>query len=172
MPKFKLRKIDGDLQIGVLARREAPCEGYGCIQHFVSNIEEYGGMAVKLLCNAPNRTLRDILPKGYKYRVLYMLRDPEEISRSYESFFQRSALPIMDPKNYYAHMDYVWRKSPGNKTKVRFEHVVEDPLGWFKFMKAIGWPIDPEAAASVVNKKEYHHKTEDWGKKQNISLGG
>jgi len=150
-------------EIGVLTDRKRPCEGFGCVNHFRCTPEEYEGTVLKLMCNSPGVFLDRILPKGHDYKIIYMLRDPKEIERSMESFFKRVAPPLIsDPEAYHEHVRTMFRKSPGSKLQVQFRRVIADPLGWFTFMKAMGWPIDPVAAASHVQKGEVHHKLEEW----------
>jgi hypothetical protein len=166
MPKVKVRMREGRLEMGFLTKRDAPCEGKPCIIHFTEHPEEYEGTAMKLMCNNPFRYLDSILPKGPEYKIIYMLRDPTEIERSMETYFRRSAPPLIsDHDAYYKHTREMFQKSPGSKLQVQFRRVIEDPLGWFKFMKAMGWPIDPVAAASLVRKDEVHHKIEEWEQK-------
>jgi len=153
-------------RFGVIPRKK--CSGFPCMTHFRRVPQDYAGHVVKVLCNKPGALLQDVLPK-WKYQVLLMLRDPEEIRQSFEGFFVGSKAPPMVQKQnhhvYHKHFQRVWKNLSAKKLKVQYRHVVEDPLGWFKFMKAVGWPIDAEAAAAVVDSNQCRYRLE------NLSVG-
>jgi hypothetical protein len=162
LPSIKVVQSEGRIQVGVSSKREKPCQGYPCIIDFRTYPQDYEERVVKVLCNTQGSYLQDVLKDGPKYKVLFMLRDPIEIKASMESFFRRPAPSmVQDPETYLTHVEEMFRSAPYSKLQVQFRKVVEEPLAWFKFMKAMGWPIDPEAAAATVNEEEYHHRKEN-----------
>ena len=113
----------------------------------------YKGKLIKALFGALYR-----LPV-WKYNIVMMVRDPEEIRQSYEAFFSK-ACPRVAGKpfaedSYYDTVRW-WSGQLDNRRDVRltllhYRTVVENPVGSFLKLKNNGWPIDAYAAAHVVN---------------------
>ena len=100
---------------------------------------------------------------GLKYKIAYMLRDPEEIRQSYEAFFRRGAPAA------HRHYEPLMEKVQGiltqrrdvTLTPLQYREVVDNPLDAFEHLALVGWPIEPEAAASVVNPDLCRFRLED-----------
>ena len=88
------------------------------------------------------------------YRVVFMLRDPEEIRQSYEAFFDAEA-PMEVLNNYRQVMqDSIGLLNNRKDTAVevfQYRQVVKAPLPHFERLAQAGWPIDPVRAAAVVD---------------------
>ena len=86
------------------------------------------------------------------YKMIFMVRDPEEIRKSFERCFEGDPPLYLDKYrekmgeaiealNYNSDIDLVvfnyWR-------------VIEDPLSAFNLLKARGWPIDINKCVSII----------------------
>lgn len=101
------------------------------------------------------------------YKVVFMMRDPEEIRQSFEAFFSRPLPPMF--KRYKEVMgDTIEMLKNRKDTQVdifEYREVISDPLRHFKLLKAHGWPIDIIRAAKIVDPKKIRFK------KENLTIG-
>jgi hypothetical protein len=97
------------------------------------------------------------------YKVVFMMRDPEEIRQSYESFFNKPAPPIL--KQYDQVMgDSIAMLKNRKDTEVvvlQYRDVIENPHDCFCILKRNGWDIDVVKSASVVNPELYRYRIEE-----------
>lgn len=91
------------------------------------------------------------LPNG-KYKIVFMMRDPEEIRQSFEAFFHGSKLPNI--QNYHKMMERVLGimdvRTDMDVTVFQYRDVLADPIKHFTQLKEAGWPIDAQKAATIV----------------------
>ena len=88
----------------------------------------------------------------WKYKIVYMKRDPEEIRQSYEAFFNQKAPPNL--RNYDQinedTLAYINIRSDMDVDVFRYREVVEKPKDYFALLKKHGWPIDVGKAVAVI----------------------
>lgn len=128
--------------------------------------DKYEGKLVKLLHGGMWRV--DPRPNRAPYRVVMMRRDPEEIRNSIEGFFEiqtPKTPPQYRPENIEAALDYCESflevRNDVELTLLWYRDVVRDPVENFEKLKYAGWPIDPEAAATVVDPDLLRFKKEE-----------
>ena len=116
--------------------------------------KQYEGQLIKILHGG----LKNIALG--KYKIVYMLRDTKEIEASMSKLQGKTG--HLDPENYKKWMDDVinWMKNRRDCKIIVFQYneVVATPLSHFAELKELGWPIDPEKAASTIDKKLYRNK--------------
>jgi hypothetical protein len=88
------------------------------------------------------------------YKIVYMLRDYEEIRQSYEAFFD--VLPNLQTEEQYNEVMNITigileQRKDVNLTVLNYRDVVENPVSAFIKLKNRGWNIDPYKAAKVVD---------------------
>ena len=105
-----------------------------------------------------------------KYKIVMMMRDPEEIRQSYEAFFNKPCPNIggrkFTNKNYQKaieeHIEQIDNRLDAEVLIVNYREVVEDPEKRFRFLLNWGrWPIDPIKAAAVVNPDKCRFRREN-----------
>lgn len=95
------------------------------------------------------------------YKVVFMMRDPEEIRQSFEAFFGR-APAIKKYNEIMLHVLELLRNRKDMSVDVfRYEDVIENPIWAFTLLKQYGWPIDIDAASAKVERKLYRFKKEE-----------
>lgn len=96
-----------------------------------------------------------------KYKVVFMLRDKEEIRQSYEAAFNRPAPNI---SNYDELMQRVvkWIKNRRDMQVVtlNYRDVIEKPRESFVKLQKAGWDFDIEKAIAKIDKKLYRFRKE------------
>ena len=110
------------------------------------------------------------LPMLYpaKYKVVYMLRDPDEIALSM-SRIRDGKRPMRPrrhgwsrPADYFALMKHfilvATNRSDMEVLQVWYGDVLEDPVKAFERIKEFGIPIDPEKAAEIVTHDLYRNR--------------
>lgn len=97
------------------------------------------------------------------YKVVFMLRDPEEIRQSYESFFNKSAPPALNQYDQLMtdSIDMLKNRKDTDVIVFKYRKVIEDPLEHFRILQRNGWDIDANKAASVVNPDLCRYKLEE-----------
>lgn len=118
---------------------------------------QFRGKAIK--CLAPALGAMDVVDTGIK--MVFMRRDPEEIQQSYLAFFGKK-LPQTN-EQIEELCDRAVRNMK-NRRDVEFHEwqyrkVIEDPT--YHFNSLLGWDIDKEAAAGVVDPKLLRYKREE-----------
>lgn len=103
------------------------------------------------------------MPKGMQ--VIFMRRDVEEIRQSYDAFFGKQ-LGMLEPETFQRRMDLTVEKIRNRRdiitcSEIWYRDVIEDPLYWFIRLNMLGWPIDTELAAAVVDPELCRYKLED-----------
>jgi hypothetical protein len=114
---------------------------------------QYDGMAIKLVVPYCRRI------SAHNYKVLFMMRDPEEIRQSAEGSFgirvktqqietQRSeALAVLRNRRDVKHIEVV-----------QYQDLIENPLEIFT---KLNWPIDAKKAATVITPSQYRYRLDD-----------
>lgn len=99
----------------------------------------------------------------HQYKVVYMLRDPEEIRQSYEAFFGHNADDQILSK-YHEEMDKTISLLENRKDVdlcvFQYRDVVENPTKYFTILKNQGWPIDVEKAVNEVDAEQCRFRIE------------
>lgn len=96
-------------------------------------------------------------------RVAYMLRDPQEIRRSYYGILSgphpESVYDFLDGYEEKVRADINKLVSHGARVLVlEYAKVITDPRHEFWKMKYVGWPIDPARASATVDPSLYRHR--------------
>jgi hypothetical protein len=101
------------------------------------------------------------------YKVIYMLRNPEEI-RSSNAKMGRRNRPLqrtLSDADYFSKMGHYLSiadlRPDMEVLQVWYHDVLADPTAQFERIRDFGIPIDPVAAASVVNPKLYRNRSDD-----------
>ena len=121
--------------------------------------EAFDGMAVKLVWDH----LRFL--KGFEggYSVISMVRDPEEVRQSYEATVsqRRTTITRFYPNRLNSVLNFLaTHPSVRRVNGVNYRFCVEDPLQTFITLAEQEYPIDPVAAASVVDPDLYRFRRE------------
>ena len=121
---------------------------------------EHDGKAIK--CVVQSLPLLAV----HRYRIVMMLRDPEEIRQSYEAAF-RQRLPAQFVKQYESRMDEARlalenRKDVMSLDVMQYRGVVEHPHKAVATLVDNDWPIlFPEAAAKTIHSAQCRFKAEE-----------
>jgi hypothetical protein len=96
-------------------------------------------------------------------RVIFMMRDPEEIRQSYLAFF---GVQLTNIAQYKRNMSDIIERIRNRKDVLslsifQYRDVVSNPVQHFQILKDVGWPIDPCKSASVVNPELCRFKVEN-----------
>lgn len=128
----------------------------------------YAGRAVKILWGG----LDAISAGDSSYRIVFMLRHPEEIRQSYEAFFGQ-------PHRLVAHSDLNMRPDAPYSLEMRdtigiarqrrdveliemnYRDVVNNPKVSFNLLTDAGWPLDVDAMVEMVNPKYCRFRLEN-----------
>jgi len=98
-----------------------------------------------------------------EYKIIFMRRDPEEIRQSYEAFFDKDAPPVL--KNYIEVMNettaMLKMRKDVNLLEFNYRDIVKFPLENFEIIKAQGWPISSEKAATIVDPEQCRFRIEN-----------
>lgn len=120
---------------------------------------KYKGKLIKALSRGvPSMA---VMKDGIK--VIFMRRDKEEIRQSYNAFFGN---PLNPNLNITKHLNDIKERILNRKDIISFDElwfrdVVNNPLLYFKHLKKVGWPIDPDKASSVVDANYLRFKQEN-----------
>lgn len=117
----------------------------------------YEGKAVKCL-----RHLVLQVPAA-AYRVVYMRRDGEETRQSAQALFGRRLPPewgAMVERETDRILGILQQRRDMEVVELRYRDVVTRPLAAFYQLQALGWPIDPEKAASAVEPERCRYRVE------------
>lgn len=87
------------------------------------------------------------------YQIVFMLRDPEEIRQSFESFFNQPAPPMLTTYDEQMQdaIDLLRNRRDTTVCVLQYRDVIADPVSAFEQLLGSGWPIDVEQAAAVVD---------------------
>lgn len=111
----------------------------------------YGGMLIKLLWGA-----LPLVVAG-DYKVVFMRREYDEVAESYDATFGESIphprVQFMGLMNDALGVLEVRRDM--DVTVVNYQDVLDDPLDVFTRLVANDWPIDPVAAAAIVDPAQH-----------------
>ena len=106
----------------------------------------------------------EVNPTGY--RIVWMLRNAEEIRQSWEAAEIGPPLRPEVVADIARQQDVCFRLA-ANRIDVEsvlpvwYRDVVENPLLTFELMKGLGWPIDPVKAAGAVDPSQYRFRIEN-----------
>lgn len=99
----------------------------------------------------------------HDYKVVFMMRNPEEIRQSYEAGF--GGQPPDSHKSYKEIMKDTINVLENRRDTIvdtfQFREVVADPLKHFKRLKKSGWPIDVKKAIKVIDPSQVRFKIEE-----------
>jgi hypothetical protein len=100
------------------------------------------------------------------YKVIFMLRNPEEIRASNAKMSKRTR-PLnraLTDEDYFSKMSHYLSiadlRPDMEALQVWYPAVLADPTTQFERIRDFGIPIDPEAAASIVNPKLYRNRSD------------
>jgi hypothetical protein len=100
------------------------------------------------------------------YKVVYMLRNPQEIRASNAKTGRRNRPPVraLSDEDYFSKMSHYLSiadlRPDMEVLQVWYHEVLADPTGQFERIRDFGIPIDPEASASIVNPKLYRNRSD------------
>ncbi len=101
---------------------------------------------------------------AWKYKILYMQRNYDEIKESCEKLFGPGKHVPPSISDYNSLMRYhagvIDMRKDIQWTGIQYRAVLEQPLKVFELLKESGWPIDPEKAAAAVDPAKCHHHVE------------
>ena len=103
-------------------------------------------------------TREDILFQGHQMKGIFMNRDADEIAASWDRTFHTPFTPTWqyDANQGLANLQATFPDS--DFIMVNYNDVIADPIGEFTKLAAWGWPIDVNAAATVVDASLYRHR--------------
>ena len=121
--------------------------------------QDYDGKLIKGLNSCVPRM--EVMEDGI--RVVFMLRDPEEIRQSFTGFF---GTQLPDHKTYTERMLKIIRHIKNRRDVIsmhvfKYREVVDNPKKFFNILKDAGWEIDVDKCAEVVDPKLCRFKKED-----------
>lgn len=89
------------------------------------------------------------------YKIVFMMRDPEEIRQSFEAFFgnKMSGLPEKYSTIMQDAIDMLNNRKDTALDVFQYREVVTDSLKHFSLLAEHGWPIDVQKAVDTVNPK-------------------
>lgn len=120
--------------------------------------EKYKGKLIKGL----NLSIPRMAVMSNGIRVVFMMRDPEEIRQSYEGFF---GTPLQNIDHYERNMKNIIKQIKNRKDVLsihifQYREVLENPLKHFQILKDDGWAINPEECIKVIDSKYCRFKKE------------
>lgn len=99
------------------------------------------------------------------YRVVFMLREPEEIRQSYRGAFGGRPHPLWGSDFYRWAMAStiraLHRRHDVQITLIWLRRLIDDPLGQFQRLREQGWPIEVFAAAETIDPELYRYRAEE-----------
>ena len=129
-------------------------------EHFPAR---YDGMVVKLVWE----WLRYMHAYAPGYHVILTWREPEEVRQSYEgTILQHRVKKTKVAVQYEQRWDVIRqglikREDVRSLITVSYNAMIAQPTQQWERLKQHGWPIDPEAAAGVVNPDLYRFRLDD-----------
>ncbi len=128
----------------------------------------YAGKVVKILWGG----LDSISVGEHKYRIVFMLRHPEEIRQSYEAFFgtphrlvAHADLNMKPDAPYWLEMrdtiGIARQRRDVELIELNYRDVVESPKANFELLTEAGWPLDVDAMVEMVNPKYCRFRLEN-----------
>lgn len=97
------------------------------------------------------------------YKIVFMLRDFEEIRQSYEAFFD--AQPKLDEETYQQRVEdtlgIMRQRKDVYVQPMQYRDVLEEPELAFGVLRGNGWPIDEFAAAGIVDPNKQRFRSEE-----------
>jgi len=96
----------------------------------------------------------------HEYQVIFMLRDTEEIRQSYQTAFGRDMSAGMIERQVAESLLHVKNRKDCRLTEVEYRSVIDDPNGTFLRLHDLGWPINPNEAARIVDPTRYRFRRE------------
>ena len=125
---------------------------------------QFDGKLIKCLLQ------RAVAMSAGEYRVLVMLRDPEEIRQSLQAFFGDKC-KLMPATHDFTHPEYhafteeaigiLNQRRDMNVTVLNYRDVIENPIDAFWKLKIRGgWQIDPHKCAATIDPSQYRFRKE------------
>jgi hypothetical protein len=119
---------------------------------------KYAGNLIKVFYGGLRNLAR------HQYKVVFMLRDPEEIRQSFEAMYYKVAERRFNINNYESEMSsaiaYLKSRDDVDVIPLRYEQVVNSPKATFGQLKTNGWPIDIDKASKIVDPNLYRFRRE------------
>lgn len=86
------------------------------------------------------------------YKVVFMMRDPEEIRQSFEAFFNGQAPPTLEKYNEIMKdtIDMLKNRKDTQLTILKYRDVINNPRKEFQKLRDVGWEIDIDKCVSIV----------------------
>ena len=115
---------------------------------------QYDEKAIKVVVPfLPNLTV-------HQYRVIFMRRDLEEVRQSFEAAFGgKMKLAELEQQVHLA-LERLSNRKDTELVQVQYSDVLTAPLQEFRKLRDYGWPIDPVAAAALVDPSQYRFRRE------------
>ena len=129
-------------------------------ESFWQNPAQYDGRLIKVITKYGYLRL-----PSWQYRVLLMIRDPEEIRQSFFRIFGKPLMftgdkdvPLTNELYYHIINGVMSDLTEQNIPFIPLQSklVLERPQGTFRYLKQQGWPIDPDKAAAMVRPELRH----------------
>jgi len=97
------------------------------------------------------------------YKIVFMMRDTEEIRQSYEAFFGNKLPPTFEKYEEIMQdsIDMLKNRLDTQIDVFQYREVIKDPMKHFNTLKNQGWPIDTDKAISVIDPSLLRFKRED-----------
>ena len=115
----------------------------------------YEGKLIKVLYGG----LRFLAPGDYK--IVLMLRNPEEIRQSYHAFFSSDVTFNQYDNNIQQTKELIQVRTDFHATELNYRDVVDNPKEAFNLLASNGWPIDVDRATAVVDPELCRFKLEE-----------
>jgi hypothetical protein len=113
----------------------------------------YDGKALKI----PFAWIHNLIP--HRYKVIAMLRNAEEIQRSYLSAFGTAIDRELVENRTNLALEFLRWRGDVELTVAQYVDVLNQPRQFFESLAHNGWPIDPRKAAAVVDPAMYRVRT-------------
>ena len=132
------------------------------LKSFAHNPSRYDGRLIKLITKYGYLRL-----PAWQYKVILMVRDPEEIRQSFHRVFGKpltytgeagEQVPLTNELYYHVISGVAADLTAQNIpfTPFNSRDVLQKPLGAFRYLAQHGWPIHAENAAAVVQPQHQH----------------
>jgi len=118
-------------------------------------MEKCRGKVIKVMFN-------DVLNISVKdYKVVFMIRNKEEVRQSFEAFFQRKSPAIKYDKLMEHIVKILENRKDVQLTVLNYRDVINNPRKEFQKLKDGGWEIDIDKCISIVSPNLCRFKIEN-----------
>lgn len=119
---------------------------------------DYKGKLIKII----NTGLRNL--SVHEYKIVYMLRNPEEIRQSYEAFFSRNLTMKLEEYEPWMNKHILMMKNRRDVKSIdvfQYREVLKDPLKYFSILREHGWPIDVYKSITTIDPSQNRFRIEE-----------